>query len=71
MNRKRIEKKPNPSPTQGEKDVQKESTEREEQIPLKHPQGESGENNEQTSREHPHGIDTSVDVESKNTDTIK
>ena len=65
MKRKRMEKKTHPSPTQGEKDVQKESTEHHEQTPLKHPHGESGENNEHTPREHPHDVDTSVDVEIK------
>ena len=65
MKRKRMEKKTNPSPTQGEKDIHKESTEHQEQIPRKHPHGESGENNEHTPREHPHDVDSSVDVEIK------
>jgi hypothetical protein len=48
-------------PEQGEKDVQKESKEYNEQIPIQHPHGEDGEHNEVTPTEHPHDLKTSVD----------
>ena len=64
------EKKSTPSPTQGEKDIQKESLGNNEQIPRKHPHGKSDEHAEQTPRKHPHDIDISVD-KIKDTDKTK
>jgi hypothetical protein len=42
------------SPTKGETDVQKKSTDFNEHIPRKHPHGEKGESNEHVPRPHPH-----------------
>lgn len=49
-----------PSPTQGEKDVQKQSTEYNEQVPRKHLHGETEENDDRAARKHPHGFKTPV-----------
>ncbi len=57
------------SPIQEEKEIQKECTEHDEQIPLKHPHGETGELDKQIPREHPHGFDTTVALE--NTHPVK
>jgi hypothetical protein len=59
------EKEVSPSPTQGEKDVQKQSTEYNEQVPLAHPHGEDGEQKELIPAEHPHGTKTAVDSKNK------
>jgi len=53
------------APNHGEKDVQKQKKEQQEQTPRKHSHGNKEENNEQTPLEHPHGIDITVDGESK------
>ena len=55
-----------PSPTEGEKDIQKKSSEFNEQVPRKHPHGETGENDKQPFQEHLHGFITPVDTEKKN-----
>jgi hypothetical protein len=58
--KKNRKKKNTESPTQGEKNVQKKSTE-EEQTLLKHPHGEKEEFEEQTLLvEHPHNYTTIV-----------
>lgn len=54
-----------PSPLQGEKDVQKNSTEFKEQTPFKHSHGETGENDRQIPREHPHEFTTPVATKGK------
>ena len=54
-----------PSPLQGEKDVQKNSTEFNEQTPFKHPHGEAGEKDRQAPREHPHEFTTPVNKTGK------
>jgi hypothetical protein len=57
--RKKTVKKRKPA-TQGEKDVQEESTKYKELVPLEHHHGETGKHNEQTPREHPHGNSTPI-----------
>jgi hypothetical protein len=61
MKKSTDEKEVSPSPTQGEKNVQRQSTEYNEQVPLAHPHGEDGAHKELIPVEHPHGLKTTVD----------
>ena len=66
MENEKRKNKTDPSPTEGEKDVQKQSKEAHELVPQKHPHGDKGENHEHIPRKHPHKIDTCVDTEKRN-----
>lgn len=61
------DKKDLPSPTEGEKDIQKNPNENHEQVPMKHPHGEPDEKDKQIPRKHPHDIETTVDTVKKKT----
>jgi hypothetical protein len=60
MKKVKSKNKNSPSPLQGEKEVQKNSTEFNEQTPFKRPHGDTGEKDRQTPREHPHEFTTPV-----------
>jgi len=59
--RKELNPELSPSQKREEKNVQKQSTEYQEQIPLKHPHGEKRSPDERVPSEHPHTITTVVD----------
>ncbi|MEO6305240.1 MAG: hypothetical protein ABIP51_18920 [Bacteroidia bacterium] len=64
---KRKENNPELSPSEDqEKDVQEQSTEYKEQIPVKHPHGKKKSPDEQTPDEHPHTFTTAVDSNAAN-----
>jgi hypothetical protein len=68
---KKVKSKIPPSPLQGEKDVQKNSTAFNEQTPFKHPHGDTDEKDRQTQREHPHEFTTPVAKKNKVTGNKK
>ena len=61
MKKKITEKEVPLNPTQGETDIQKQSTEYNELIPRKHPHGEKSGDERQATIEHPHEFKTIVD----------
>jgi hypothetical protein len=69
MKNKKTEKEVPLNPTQGETDIQKQSTEYNELIPRKHPHGEKSGDEHEATIEHPHEFKTIVDE--KKTRTTK
>ncbi len=69
MSNRKTEKEVPLNPTQGERDIQTESTEYNELIPRKHPHGEKDADNREPTIEHPHGFKTIVDK--KHTGAVK